>query len=565
MSVFQTDAFLPTIDPMELRTPMMSAALALLATQAGAVGVEPVGQSRRDRVETLYADQLLFDHNGEPLVSVRILKGQRRIRLRAEVPLILSPGDEAGSRVITPAGSTWTVTLDDPHGGRTRSWVVAERFGGSNFDRVATARARWRGMGHEVRVFESGTLLALAGHTLDTRAVTIGISPAADRRLAQQRASALAGASIMGRIYDEYLERPGGWIVAEERSSGMMVRGRNLLSVTPVRDWGVTGTVEVFDVNWPRHGAGARRYEGTLYFLVGTDLKLMAINLVAAETVLRGVVPAEIFPNAPREALRAQAVAARGMLLSKVGVRHRGEPYQLCAEPHCQAYSGAGAATPATSAAVTATRGEVLVGPSGFTDTVYHSACGGHTEAWHAMWGGSHNSTMPGVNDAAVGGGPVNERAAARFIAHPPRAWCAPSAKRSKVFRWVEERSGRRISDAVNAQTRVGAVHTIKPLKRGRSGRVLAVEYVGTEGRHVARGGSANRPFLGGLKSGLWVIERQGGAAGGEPDTWVIRGGGFGHGVGMCQHGAMGLADAGRSYREILRHYYPNTELRKVW
>lgn len=550
---------------MELRTPMMSAALALIAAQAGAVGVEPVTASRRDRVETLYADQLLFDQRGEPLVTVRILKGQRRIRLRAEVPLVLSPGDEAGSRLISPAGSTWSVTLEEPHRGQTRSWVVAERFGGSNLDRVATARARWRGMGHEVGVFESGTLLALAGHTLDTRAVTIGISPTADRRLAQQKAASLAGASIMGQLYDEYLERPGGWIVAEERGSGMMVRARNLLSVTPAKDWGVTGTVEVFDVEWPRHGRGARRYEGSLYFLVGTDLRLMAVNLVPAETVLRGVVPSEIFPNAPREALKAQAVAARGMLLSKVGVRHRGEPYQLCAEPHCQAYTGAGSATPVTSAAVQATRGEVLVGPSGFTDTVYHSACGGHTEAWHAMWGGSHDATMPGVNDAEIGGGPVNERAAARYITHPPRSWCAPSAKRSKVFRWVEERSGQKISAAVNARERVGPVHTIRPLKRGRSGRVLAVEYVGTAGRHVARGATLNRRLLGGLKSGLWVIERRGGAPGGEPASWVIRGGGFGHGVGMCQHGAMGLAQAGRSYREILRHYYPNTELTKVW
>lgn len=544
---------------------MMSAALALIASQVGATGLDATAETRRDRLAMLYADQLLFDTDGEPLVSVRVLEGRRRIRLRAEVPLVLSPGDAAGSRILAPAGSNWTITLDAPHEGKTRSWVVAERFGGSNLDRVATARARWRGMGYEVGVFESGTLLALAGHTLDTRAVTIGISPAPTRRLAQRKAQALAGrASILGRVYDEYLARPGGWVVAEEQSTGMVIRARDLLGITPVQG-GVTGTIELYDVKWPRHGKGARRYEGTMYFLVEADRKLTAVNLVAAETLLRGVVPSEIFPNAPREALRAQAVAARGMLLSKVGVRHRGEPYQLCAEPHCQSYTGAASATPATSAAVDATRGQVLVGSGGFTDTVYHSSCGGHTEAWHEMWGGSHDASMPGVNDAPVGGGPVNERAAARYIAHPPRSWCAPSAKRSKVFRWTVERTGAQISERVARRKDIGPIHTIKPLERGRSGRVLAVEYTGRDGRYVAKGATLNRRLLGGLKSGLWVAERHGGAPESEPERWVFHGGGFGHGVGMCQHGAMGLAEAGRSYREILRHYYPNTELETVW
>lgn len=536
--------------------------IALVAGSAGATGVEPGATAARGRLELLYADQVLFARDGEPLIPVRLLEGRRRIRLRSASGLTLAPGDDAGSRVVAPPGTGFTLSLREPHRGRTRSWVVAERFSGRNLDRVATARARWRGMGHEVRVFEAGTLLGLGGQTLDTRAVTIAISPAATVGLARRKARQIAGrARILGTIHDEYLQRPGGWVDARSES-GVTVSARDLLSIAPVDP---EGEIELLGVRWPRHGVEDRRYRGKLFVLVGTDRRLTVVNLVRAETLIEGVVPSEIFPNAPRAALEAQAVAARGMLMSKIGVRHQGEPYQLCAEPHCQSYTGAGSATEATTAAVRATHGQMLVDDGRFTDTVYHSACGGHTEAWHAMWGGSRDRNMPGVGDGQRVSRPRSEADVERHILHPPEAWCAPSGRRSRVFRWSVERPGAQISAAVNARQKVGPVHTIRVLERGRSGRVLLAEYVGTEGRHRARGAPLNRRLLGGLKSSLWIARRNGGAPDGEPDSWTIHGGGFGHGVGLCQHGAIGLARAGRDVRAILRHYYPGARLEKLW
>jgi len=102
-------------------------------------------------------------------------------------------------------------------------------------------------------------------------------------------------------------------------------------------------------------------------------------------------------PYAPEEALRRKAVAARGELLSKIGTRHLGDPFRLCSQTHCQVYLGAGHETARTTAAVAATRGEVLFTADGkdLADTVYSANCGGHTEhnenAWpgHARAGGS--------------------------------------------------------------------------------------------------------------------------------------------------------------------------------
>jgi SpoIID/LytB domain protein len=74
----------------------------------------------------------------------------------------------------------------------------------------------------------------------------------------------------------------------------------------------------------------------------------------------------------------------------------------------------------------------------------------------------------------------------------------------------------------------------------------------------VIRGDWRIRQAFGNLRSSLFVVEMKGGSA-------SFRGAGFGHGVGMCQTGAVGMAETGKSYREILRHYYPGTTLRKLW
>jgi hypothetical protein len=116
------------------------------------------------------------------------------------------------------------------------------------------------------------------------------------------------------------------------------------------------GSVE-FAVGYPNHGFETREYRGGLAFAADASGTIAVVNLVSLEDLLRGLVPSEIFSAAPAEALKAQAVTARGEVLAKVGTRHLADPYLLCSEQHCAVYRGRTGETQATNAAVEATRG----------------------------------------------------------------------------------------------------------------------------------------------------------------------------------------------------------------
>lgn len=259
-----------------------------------------------------------------------------------------------------------------------------------------------------------------------------------------------------------------------------------------------------------------RVWMGGLLIALGRQGRLAVIHEVSAETALEAVVPAETFPAAPAAALRAQAVAARTQLLAKLGARHITDPFHLCAETHCQAYRP-GKAHPATTAAVQATRGEVLSRGASLVDTVYSSSCGGFPAQPEEVF-----RRGPGVVD-----GPEPD------LDSPPRPWCAGPRFGETKYRWKRP------------------IAAISKVERGASGRVVAAEVNG----RLVRGQLPVRRALGGLPSALFVV-RDGQA----------HGAGYGHGAGMCQIGAIGQAEAGREHGTILRYYYgEETELRRLW
>ena len=268
------------------------------------------------------------------------------------------------------------------------------------------------------------------------------------------------------------------------------------------------------------------------------------------------------------EALKAQAVVARGQFIAKLGLKHRDDPFMLCNRWHCQAHGGQGRATPGTSAAVRATRGEVLASArGGLVDTVYHSACGGQTEGWDQSWGGEPRAGLGGVDDRpSLGEGPANARDAGSLLREgSPEAWCAASGRRAGVYRWSTRLPGAMLTRSAARLGALGPVTEVRVTRRGRTGRVLTLEVIGTRGRQSVDGESAIRRLLGGVKSALFVITREGGSPQVEPERWVIRGGGYGHGIGLCQHGAIGMATAGRPYKQILQHYFPGTHVERAW
>jgi SpoIID/LytB domain protein len=202
--------------------------------------------------------------------------------------------------------------------------------------------------------------------------------------------------------------------------------------------------------------------------------------------------------------------------------------------------------------------GEALV------DAVYSASCGGHTESGAALWQGSEHAYLAGVPD---GPGPdpfaggVTDDAVRAFVTKPPAGlWCGVSRYGKESFRWERTVTAEEARQGVRAQTGtdVGAVRDLRPLERGASGRVLRLEVVGASRTLALSPELAIRKALGGLKSSLFVVDP-------APGGFRFRGAGFGHGVGLCQNGAIGMADAGRAYRDILRHYYRGSEVVRIY
>jgi stage II sporulation protein D len=130
---------------------------------------------------------------------------------------------------------------------------------------------------------------------------------------------------------------------------------------------------------------------------------------------------------------------------------------------------------------------------------------------------------------------------------------------RSSPFsRWTVRKTEEELTAEINEHQSLGAIVDLRPKRYGRSGRVVELEVVGAGGSTTLRGLAIRRRL--GIRENLFFIDRQM-APDGSVAAWVFTGGGWGHGVGLCQVGAFGMAAAGHDYVEILSHYYPGTEV----
>jgi SpoIID/LytB domain protein len=411
----------------------------------------------------------------------------------------------------------------------------------------------WRARGLEPRLFELGGVLGLHGEVLDNRVTVVGL------REFRTRPEAVSGAGTLAArhrtkvvVHEELRELPTGVLEVLAEDGTLRARVRDLLWVTPAQG-------EVTEV-------GGDPYRGTLYATLDAQGNLAVANVLAVEEMLQGVVPAEIPASAPAEALKAQAVTARGDVLAKIGTRHFADPYRVCAREHCQAYKGLARENPRTTRAVRDTRGEVLWGDRGVVNTVYSANCGGHTENNEVAWAGASNPHLRGRPDGGEATGDLSAETALRaFLQNPPASYCArPLLGKNQRFRWKRRLSQTEIAALVAAHRDVGEVRRIEVVGRGVSGRVAAVRVEGTRGELVVEREYPVRRLFGGLFSGMFVVEPTSGE-GSVPAGFVFRGGGWGHGVGMCQMGAMGMARAGKSFTKILQHYYSGGRVRKVY
>ena len=292
-----------------------------------------------------------------------------------------------------------------------------------------------------------------------------------------------------------------------------------------------------------------RRWRGEL-LVSAADEGLVVVNRLRMDDYLRGVVPLEIGTTSQRDvaAVEAQAVTARTYAVARLGGSLRA--YDMTATTQDQVYGGADAETQVGNASVEGTEGLVLLYRGAVADAPYHANCGGTTAAPPDSWRVSAEPYLQRVSDRIPG---------------TNRYYCDGAPR----FRWTRTFERNELRDAIARYVRllpggaggVGAVTNVTVTAVTPAGRVGTLSVDTDRGRWSLRGTeirSALRSSAGELLySTYFSVDVVPGRAGVE--RLILKGGGNGHGVGMCQSGAIGRARAGQDFRTILRTYYPGT------
>lgn len=282
------------------------------------------------------------------------------------------------------------------------------------------------------------------------------------------------------------------------------------------------------------------RYRGEIKIIPSAWAKgLTVVNVVSLDDYLKGVIPCEVVPTWHMDALKAQAVAARTYAVYHKNSYRKGG-YDVTDDTRSQVYRGADAETAATTRAVMETAGEIITYAGKPIDAVFHSSGGGYTENSENVWG----TSVPYLRGV------------------PETVKTVPWTKNVSLDVFSKTLSG--------ASPSVGAIKRVKlsrlkksPVKaadRGISGRVKSVELIGTKGKAKVSGEKLQELFK--LPSTLFDIRR-------SKKQVIITGYGSGHGLGLSQWGAENMAarSGGKKdyYKNILSHYYPGTEIEKIY
>ena len=527
--------------------------------------------STGDKLRILYSNRFTFNDDGIPLVTIELMSREPSVKLVAPGGVSVLPNGDGGSRV--DGMREWTISVQGGKPARIDEWTIVSRFGPDDDAKVRRSMAHWKKLGYAPRSFEIGTLFGVSGSVFDSRRTLVGIAPVRAPRGKAKARSIARKHNVPTTVHPTMVRRPTGRIVA--RSGSTVIANPSVLWFRPTKS---SATVTLKNVRVGHGGSSQRvrredrRYFGSIYVTVGVDGKLVVANAVSADKLLAGIVPSEMFASAPPEALKAQAIAARTELMQKLGRRHLVHPFLLCSTQQCQVYSGAGREDPRTTRAVHQTRGMLLMRKKGgLVDARYSASCGGHSEHNENIWGNTTDSSLRGSYDATRSS-PYARRFATvtddnlkGFLALPKTAaWCGKTRFGRASYRWEKRISSAELDRRVAAKyPSVGSVRSIQPLTRGVSGRIRRIKLVGSRGTALVIGDLRIRRTLGGLRSSLFTVRRDGAA--GRAGSFVFRGAGFGHGVGMCQHGAIGMADHGKKHPEILQHYYRRSAVRRVY
>ncbi len=358
------------------------------------------------------------------------------------------------------------------------------------------------------------------------------------------------------------------------------------------------------DFHWERREN--QLFKGELLFFV-EDGKVRVVNRIGVEDYLQSVISSEMSSTSSLQLLKAHAVISRSWLYAQLARAENGgvesalcercddseivrwyaredhKLFDFCADDHCQRYQGlTRAMNPNVVRAVEETSDVVLVSDGAVCDARFSKCCGGITESFSSCWENIDVPYLVSFRDATCTDEAFDascEADARRWIEERADSFCSHvdadvlaqvlngyDRETNDFYRWSVTYTAEELSALIKKKSGIdfGCVEELVPLQRGASGRIIKLKIVGSERTLVVGKELEIRRWLSSthLYSSAFVVDKQLDAASGT--SFVLRGAGWGHGVGLCQIGAAAMSEQGYDYRAILSHYYPNTELKNI-
>ena len=364
-------------------------------------------------------------------------------------------------------------------------------------------------------------------------------------------------------------------------------------------------------VNFHWERKEAQTFLGKLRFIV-EDNNICAINELPVETYLTSVISSEMRATSSLELLKAHAVISRSWLLAQMEQRKaennnvEKQPsffktdeeivrwydredhkrFDVCADDHCQRYQGiTKAANKHVVEAIQQTAGEILTSHGEICDARYSKCCGGAVEEFQYCWENIKKPYLQALPDTlpdtALLPDLTDEAVARQWILSSPDAFCNTTDQKvlsqvlndfdqetTDFYRWSQTYSQAEVKQLLEEKLEVqfGDIIDLIPLERGKSGRIYRLKIVGKErtliiGKELEIRRALSKSHL---YSSAFIVEKAD-IKDSVPQKFVIKGAGWGHGVGLCQIGAAMMGKQGYRYEEILLHYYKGAEITKAY
>ena len=331
----------------------------------------------------------------------------------------------------------------------------------------------------------------------------------------------------------------GPYEIRDSLSQQVLSRGKNLKTTVAAYKEGILLGGKSF--NTPKifiqtDGSGVividgRRFRGDIQLIKKDNAHLMVINRIELEDYIRGILYHESSHYWPLEALKAQAIVCRSYALYQMQ-ENRLKDYDVTSDIYSQVYGGMTSERYRTNRAVDVTEGEVLHYQGKIFPTYYHATCGGYTEDASLLWN---------IDIVPLKGVPC------RFCQDSPH------------FRWHNVLAKDEIQEKLtDAGYKTNNIEDILILGKDKSGRITDLK-ISTDKKDISILAKDFRNIIGPnlIRSTNFKVKVV------ENDV-VFEGFGWGHGVGLCQWGAYFMAKQGYSYKEILKYYYPGSELMPI-